>query len=127
MKSLQINFQSYSVTVNEGNFQSEIALGGVICWGSFLQESFTSVGLHPEIISMLACCQTVNQDNLLIVLEGKYRFNGITFEGQEQNIYYHWYFIRFTLLISLYLTQYLAKPRTACGPINKCEKIYLQR
>ncbi|MBU2870661.1 lipid A deacylase LpxR family protein [Colwellia sp. E2M01] len=68
--------------VNVGNFQSEVALGGIIRWGSDLAKSFASVGSKPgHYIDPSVLAKSRSGQFYYVALEGRYRFQDITIDG----------------------------------------------
>jgi len=67
---------------NLGNFQNELALGGIVRWGSALQQSFSSVGFTPgNYIDASMLSTSKSGQFAYLALEGRYRFNDITIDG----------------------------------------------
>ena len=68
--------------VNLGNYQSEIALGSTIRWGTSLDESFASVGTMPgKYIDVSVLSKSRSGQFYYLSVEGRYRFQDITIDG----------------------------------------------
>nr|WP_067665552.1 lipid A deacylase LpxR family protein [Ferrimonas marina] len=72
-----------SYRVRAGNFQSELALGGVVRWGEGLASSLGSAGfVQGNLVDTRLLNNGAGQFGF-IGLEGRYRFNDITIEGDR--------------------------------------------
>jgi len=68
--------------INLGNYQSEIALGSTLRWGSSLQQSFASVGTMPgHYIDASVLSKSKSGQFYYLALEARYRFQDITIDG----------------------------------------------
>jgi len=67
-----------------GNFQSELALGTMFRWGEQLGGSFASAGFQPgQLVDPGALAGSPQGQFLFTGVEGRYRFNDITIEGDR--------------------------------------------
>lgn len=72
----------FSGRINVGNYQSEIALGSTIRWGTSLHESFASVGAMPgDYIDVSVLSKSRSGQFYYLSVEGRYRFQDITIDG----------------------------------------------
>lgn len=72
----------FSGRVNIGNYQSEIALGSTIRWGTALHESFASIGNMPgNYIDVSVLSKSRSGQFYYLSVEGRYRFQDITIDG----------------------------------------------
>ncbi|PSW05492.1 lipid A deacylase LpxR family protein [Photobacterium lipolyticum] len=70
--------------INIGNYQSEAALGAVGRWGSNLIANFGSVGFTPgKFFDVSVLSTSASGYHLFTGIEGRYRFNDITVEGDR--------------------------------------------
>ncbi|MEZ8739667.1 DUF2219 domain-containing protein [Photobacterium swingsii] len=82
--------------LDAGNYRSEAALGSVVRWGSQLSETFGSTGFTPNQTTDLGLLSSSRSGYFLYAgLEGRYRFNDITIEGNKPDEVYdvtlqHW-------------------------------------
>lgn len=71
-----------SSRVNVGNYQSELAIGSTLRWGSALSESFASVGSIPgNYIDPSALSNSRVGQFYYVAIESRYRFQDITIDG----------------------------------------------
>ena len=74
----------YVGRANVGNYQSEVALGSVARWGSGLQSSFGTTGFTPgHYVDIGVLSSSPSGFFLFAGIEGRYRFNDITIEGDR--------------------------------------------
>ncbi|QFU23050.1 lipid A deacylase LpxR family protein [Shewanella eurypsychrophilus] len=75
--------------VKVSNFQSEVAFGSTLRWGSQLHESFGSVGNKPGgLIDPSAFSNSKSGFFAYLALEGRYRFNDYTIDGaRPEHVY----------------------------------------
>jgi len=70
--------------INVGNYQSEAALGTVGRWGTHLDSNFGSVGFTPgKFFDVSVLSTSASGYYLFTGIEGRYRFNDITVEGDR--------------------------------------------
>ncbi|MGF1692245.1 lipid A deacylase LpxR family protein [Photobacterium kagoshimensis] len=70
--------------LDAGNYRSEAAFGSVIRWGNQLSETFGSIGFTPNQITDVGLLSSSHSGYFLYTgLEGRYRFNDITLEGDK--------------------------------------------
>ena len=68
--------------INIGNYQSELALGSVARWGNNLKQNFGTTGFGPgKFVDISVLSSSPSGYFLFSGIEGRYRFNDITIEG----------------------------------------------
>ena len=75
---------SYVGRINAGNYQSEVALGSVARWGNNLESNFGITGFTPgRYVDISVLSSSPSGYFLFAGIEGRYRFNDITIEGDR--------------------------------------------
>lgn len=70
--------------VNVGNYQSELAVGGVARWGKGLANNFGTTGFSPgNFVDIGVLSSSASGYFLFAGIEGRYRFNDITIDGDR--------------------------------------------
>ncbi|WP_083540748.1 lipid A deacylase LpxR family protein [Photobacterium sanguinicancri] len=70
--------------IDAGNYRSEAAIGSILRWGNQLSESFGSAGFTPNQITDISLLSASRSGYFLYTgIEGRYRFNDITIEGDK--------------------------------------------
>ncbi|WP_052260630.1 lipid A deacylase LpxR family protein [Photobacterium gaetbulicola] len=70
--------------VNIGNYQSELAVGGVARWGKNLANNFGTTGFTPGNFVDIGVLSSSSSGYFIFAgVEGRYRFNDITIEGDR--------------------------------------------
>ncbi|MGF1723676.1 lipid A deacylase LpxR family protein [Photobacterium nomapromontoriensis] len=73
--------------INVGNYQSEVAVGGVARWGSNLADNFGSIGFSPNKFVDVSVLSSSKAGYFLFTgIESRYRFNDITIDGDRPDI-----------------------------------------
>ncbi|KLV05392.1 hypothetical protein ABT56_11795 [Photobacterium aquae] len=70
--------------INAGNYQSELAVGGVIRWGTQLANNFGTTGFTPgKYVDSSVLANSPSGYFVFTGIEGRYRFNDITIDGDR--------------------------------------------
>jgi hypothetical protein len=80
---------SWNARANIGNYKSEVALGATYRWGISLNQSFGSVGFTPGNYLNASLLSSSSTGYFFYSgLEGRYRFNDITIDGDRPDHIY---------------------------------------
>ncbi|MCW8329334.1 lipid A deacylase LpxR family protein [Photobacterium sp. SDRW27] len=87
-RSNAIGFDQYDLSsvgrINVGNYQSELALGSVVRWGNNLESNFGTTGFTPgKYVDISVLSSSPTGYYLFAGIEGRYRFNDITIDGDR--------------------------------------------
>lgn len=87
-RGLSNTFEQYDLSgtgrINIGNYQSELAVGGVARWGSNLGSNFGTTGFTPgQFVDISVLSSSPSGYFLFTGFEGRYRFIDITVEGNR--------------------------------------------
>ncbi|WP_299013353.1 lipid A deacylase LpxR family protein [uncultured Photobacterium sp.] len=83
-----VGFEQYDLStvgrINAGNFQSELAFGSIARWGNRLETNFGTTGFSPgRFVDISVLSASPKGYFLFAGIEGRYRFNDITVEGDR--------------------------------------------
>lgn len=73
--------------MNVGNYQSEVAIGGVARWGLNLANNFGAIGFSPgKFVDVSVLSSSKSGYFLFTGIESRYRFNDITIDGDRPDV-----------------------------------------